>query len=261
MSLVVNGFDFHCHIDLFPDPAQTIAGCESARILTLAVTTTPKAWRQNQRWTASSRYVHAAIGLHPELAGERVGEIASLEQQMVETPFVGEIGLDGTMQHRKHWARQTQVFTRALFCADRLGGRVLSIHSRRAAADVLSALRENTSPTRVLPILHWFSGPLSAARLAIEIGCYFSINHRMLDNAGDSELLRSLPDDRLLTETDAPFAMAQQRSPESQQVQTTTRRLADVRGVSAESMAKAVAANASRVFAFAGIEGDFEYPP
>ena len=45
------------------------------RVLTLAVTTNPKAWPQNRRWTAASSSVHAAVGLHPELVGERHGEI------------------------------------------------------------------------------------------------------------------------------------------------------------------------------------------
>ena len=49
--LLVGGFDLHCHIDLFPNPAALIARCEKDQIVALAVTTTPLAWAQNRSWT------------------------------------------------------------------------------------------------------------------------------------------------------------------------------------------------------------------
>jgi hypothetical protein len=63
--------------------------CETAHILTLAVTTTPKAWDQNRIWTSGKRHIHSAVGLHPELVGDRHAEIELLERLMVETPFIG----------------------------------------------------------------------------------------------------------------------------------------------------------------------------
>ena len=156
--LPVRGFDLHCHVDLFPDPATLIATCDKDQIVTLAVTTTPLAWTQNQRWTAGSRYVHIAVGLHPELVGQRHSEIALLEVALEESPFIGEIGLDGSSQYRGSWERQKQAFVCALSVAQRLGGRVASVHSRRAAADVVRYIEEHTTADRVLTILHWFSG-------------------------------------------------------------------------------------------------------
>ena len=61
----IQGFDFHCHVDLHPDPTQVIEDCERKKIFVLAVTTTPKAWPQNQKWTKTSSYIHAAVGLPP----------------------------------------------------------------------------------------------------------------------------------------------------------------------------------------------------
>lgn len=88
MTIVVNGFDFLCHVDLFPDPAALIADCDRNHIVTLAVTTTPKAWTQNRCWTRRSNFVIPAIGLYPELADQRCAEIALVEQLMAESPFV-----------------------------------------------------------------------------------------------------------------------------------------------------------------------------
>ena len=256
--LLVRGFDLHCHVDLFPDPAAMIARCESGQIITLAVTTTPLAWRQNQIWAAGSRYVQAAPGLHPELVGERYADIAVLEGALEESRFIGEIGLDGSPRYRKNWEMQKRIFVHALSSAQRHGGRVVSIHSRRAAAEVLRCIEECTTPNRVLPILHWFSGSVAVAKRAASLGCYFSVNHRMLEASTGAELIRSLPSDKLLTETDAPFTAIDDRKTEPFDVTTIVERLAITRRVSHLEMMETIAANASNVFTFAGIDTVFE---
>ncbi len=253
-QIPIRGFDFHCHVDLFPDPAAAIASCERECIVTVAVTTTPRAWIQNRRWTAASRYVHAAAGLHPELAGERHAEIGLLEELISETPFVGEVGLDGSTQHRKTLPAQKDVFVRALAAAQRVGGRVVSIHSRRAAKDVLDCLSEHTTAARVMPILHWFSDSASLARRAAEQGCYFSVNHKMLATDAGRAIVRSLPTECLLTETDAPFTEVDGRKSEPRDVLKTAEALAAARGVSVAEMCQTLRENAGRVFAFAGLD-------
>jgi len=249
----IRGFDFHCHVDLFPDPVATILACETARIVTLAVTTTPKAWDQNRKWTSGKRYTYSAVGLHPELVGDRHTEIDLLERLMVETPFIGEIGLDGGTPHRASLPAQRAVFTRVLKEAQRLGGRVLSIHSRRAAKDVVECLTANVSTDRVLPILHWFSDSVISAERAAGCGCYFSVNHRMFESAAGLALVRALPADRLLTETDAPFTMVGNRKAEPSDIVDTMTRLAAARSLTPGEMSATLKANATRVFAFAGV--------
>ncbi len=260
-QMLVRGFDLHCHIDLFPDPAALIARCEKDQIVVLAMTTTPLAWAQNKHWTAGSRYVHAAVGLHPELVSERHAELQLLEGAIEETRFIGEVGLDGSPRHRKSWGIQKRVFARILARAQRLGGRVASIHSRRAAADVLRCIEEHTTGDRLLPILHWFSDSASLAKRAASRGCYFSINHRMFGGATGMELIRNLPSDRLLTETDAPFTTVNGRKAEPRDVATAVTRLATARGTSVMEMRETLATNVRRVFAFAGIDEAFEIGP
>jgi len=253
MTTSVRGFDCHCHIDLFPEPAAAVADREHHRIVTLAVTTTPKAWAQNRRWTAGSNFVFSGVGLHPELAGQRHGEAAVLEGLIGETRLVGEIGLDGSPQHKGSRAAQIDVFTRALKASETAGGRVLSIHSRRAAKEVLRCLSDFTSPTRVLPILHWFSDSAATARQAVELGCYFSINHRMLETAAGALLIKSLPLDRILTETDAPFTNSNERSGDALDVYHATVGLSNLLTLTGDAVQETLATNAKRVFQFAGI--------
>jgi TatD DNase family protein len=249
----VRGFDFHCHIDLDRDPARLIGQCEAERIVTVAVTTTPKAWSQNRKWTAGSGYVRPAVGLHPELVGERYGELDLLAQCMSETRLIGEVGLDGGPEHKEHFGRQREVFGRVLRTAQALGGRVLSVHSRRAADDVVELIRKYTTPDRVIPILHWFSGAPSAAARAAECGCYFSINTAMLDSQRGRTLVRKLPAARLLTETDSPFTRIGNRKSVPWDVKLAADRLAVLLGINGGQVHEMIKRNASRVLAFADL--------
>lgn len=251
-SSSIRGVDFHCHVDLHQDPPGLIAACERERIVTLAVTTTPRAWPQNREWTAASRYVHAAVGLHPELVGERGDEIGLLEEFIGEARLVGEIGLDGSPQHRNSWDSQREVFVRALRRAQELGGRVVSIHSRRAADETIRLVAEHTTPDRVLPVLHWFSGSQSAATRAVAHGCYFSINQRMLEHKAGLSLVRKLPLDRLLTETDSPFTTQGNRPSKPSDTRATAQSLALARDAHGSELSGAIAENSNSVLQFAG---------
>lgn len=249
----IQGVDFHCHIDLHKNPEGLVSKCEREHILTLAVTTTPKAWPQNRKWTAASEYVHAAVGLHPELVGERYDEIRLLEEYITESRLVGEIGLDGSPQHRSSWDTQREVFVRALRRAQEAGGRVVSIHSRRAADETIRLLAEYTTPDRVLPVLHWFSGSRATAMKAARHGCYFSVNQRMLDHKAGIDLVRNLPIDRLMTETDFPFTSQGDQPSEPSDTRATIRNLAALCDSDASEVHEIVLGNACSVLRFADI--------
>ena len=250
----IRGFDFHCHVDLHPDPPGLIQECDGHGIAVLAVTTTPRAWPQNREWTARSRYVFSAVGLHPELVGKRYEEISLLEDCMGQTRLVGEIGLDGSPRHRKSWERQVDVFSRALKRASELGDRVLSIHSRRAADQVVETIADCTRANRVLPILHWYSGSKSTARKALDHGCYFSVNLRMLANETGRGLVASLPRERLLVETDAPFASVDNRRYDPALAIKAAEQVAQLKGIRTKEFKELLEENARSVFGFAGIE-------
>ncbi|MCG7872691.1 MAG: TatD family hydrolase [Candidatus Thiodiazotropha lotti] len=247
------GHDFHCHIDLYPNPAAMIALCENNKIITLAVTTTPRAWTQNKKWASTSTFVYPACGLHPELVGEQYHEIELLERHLTDSTLIGEVGLDGSPRYQSSWENQKDVFARVLQGAQKLGGRVISIHSRRAVKEVVEMIETLTTPDRVLCILHWFSGPKSVATKAASAGCYFSVNSQMLCSKQGSEIIRNLPVDRLLTETDGPFTKDAGHKSVPSDVLKLTDRLADLRQVSNRAIEDALNNNARRVFAFAGI--------
>lgn len=203
--------DFHCHLDLYPDHERLIVECDQADVATLAVTTTPKAWRRNRELAASARHVRVALGLHPQLVAERESELPLLERLLEETRYVGEVGLDAGPQFYRSFEAQERVFRRVLESCSEQGGKILSVHSVRSVGKVLSHIEHLLPSDRGTVVLHWFTGSASEARRAVELGCYFSINSQMLTSDKHRKLVASLPSDRLLTETDGPFVQSKGR--------------------------------------------------
>lgn len=202
--------DFHCHLDLYPDPNAVAEECHDRQLYVLSVTTTPSAWVGTSALAAGKPRIRTALGLHPQLAHLRKGEAALFERLLCETPYVGEIGLDGAPEFKPHWADQVEVFERALAACANAGGRVLSLHSRQASREVLDRLAQH--PRAGTPILHWFSGTSKELDRAVEQGCWFSVGPAMLRSSKGRTLARRMPRDRVLTESDGPFAQFQGRA-------------------------------------------------
>lgn len=197
--------DFHCHLDLYQDPYKVVSEVQRRNVAVLSVTTTPSAFRGTSRLAASSPRVQTALGLHPELAAEREHELPLFDQLVGETRFVGEVGLDGSRRFASDREVQRRVFEHVLrTCAD-VGGRVLTVHSRLAVDPVLSALTR--VPGAGLPVLHWFTGTPQQAEAAVNAGCWFSVGPAMLATAKGIDLVQHVPRNRVLTETDGPFAI------------------------------------------------------
>jgi TatD DNase family protein len=196
--------DFHCHLDLFPRPAEAVSEVEAARIYLLSVTTTPKAFAKTARLSINASRIRTALGLHPQLVHERHQEVELFSHLISQTRYVGEVGLDGGGEFAQHLDLQKEVFNRLLRNCTDAGGKILSIHSRHASGEVVEALKQN--PACGIPILHWFTGSIRDAERAIEIGAWFSVGLPMLRSKRAGSLLAKIPRERILTETDAPFA-------------------------------------------------------
>ena len=197
--------DFHTHLDLYPDVAGAIAACDRRRAATLTVTTTPKAFTRNRELADVGGFVRVGLGLHPQLVAHRSEEVVLFEKLLRRSRYVGEVGLDAGPRHYRSLELQKSVFERIRrLCAEQ-GGKILSVHSTRAATPVLDLLEEHLPLDRGRAVLHWFCGSVTEARRAAALGCYFSVNERMLASPNGRRLLREIPADRLLTETDGPF--------------------------------------------------------
>ncbi|HWM49119.1 MAG TPA: Qat anti-phage system TatD family nuclease QatD [Xanthobacteraceae bacterium] len=201
--------DFHCHLDLYPNPERVVRECIFRDAYVLSVTTTPSAWHGTSALVAGAPRIRVALGLHPELARERKHELPLFEELLPQTRYVGEIGLDGAPATEAFWNDQVCVFDGILAACERAGGKIMTIHSRRAATKVLDRLESH--PKAGIAILHWFSGSRVELKRAIDLDCWFSVGPAMLRGAKGKELVKLVPRDRLLTETDGPFALVDGR--------------------------------------------------
>ncbi|MFC8040668.1 Qat anti-phage system TatD family nuclease QatD [Paenarthrobacter sp. NPDC057355] len=195
--------DFHCHLDLYPNPVAIADEAKRRNIGVLSVTTTPSAWRGTSNLAVGNPAIRTALGLHPQLASERRHELPLFQDLLSSTDFVGEVGLDGSPEHHESRNDQRFVFREILRACERAGGKVVSVHSRRAASAVMDQLEQH--PRSGTPILHWFSGTQPELRRAIARECWFSVGPSMLAGSKGRGLVSAMPRNRVLLESDGPF--------------------------------------------------------
>lgn len=248
--------DFHCHLDLYSNPETIVEDSRDCGAYILSVTTTPSAWEGTSALAGNASRIRTALGLHPQLAHLRSNELSLFDQLLPRTRYVGEVGLDGAPEFGQHWSSQVDVFEHILAKCSEAGGRIMTIHSRRASRDVLDRLE--SFPDAGIPILHWFSGSLRDLDRAIQLGCWFSVGPAMLRSDRGRTIAKSLPRGRVLTETDGPFAQMKGKSLMPAQVESAIDELSRVWSLSYDEVVEIVRQNLMRLVS-AGVRGDSKY--
>jgi len=196
--------DFHCHLDLYKDPISLLPEVERRCEFVLAVTTSPRAWAKTSKVFQNTACVKTALGLHPEILADRISERNDLMNGIRQTPFIGEVGIDGSPQYADSKNLQAEVLRDVIQESEKCGGRVISVHSRNAATKVLDIVERYSDKSIV--VLHWFSGSAKELDRAIELGVWFSVNPIMTFGNKGTGAIAKMPLTRVLPETDAPFA-------------------------------------------------------
>jgi TatD DNase family protein len=236
----MQGFvDAHCHIDLYKHPQHIIGQAENEHIYTIAVTNAPSVFAHTVSLVAQSKYVRAAIGLHPELVHSHKHEIEALRVHLSQTRYVGEIGLDYSTTDEEIKSAQRQILGTIANWVNEYGDKVLTVHSRRATRDVISIL----SGINARVILHWFSGTKKDLDRAISSGFFFSVNSAMLHSEAGRALVLQMPRERVLTETDGPFVQDGAGPATPTTVKASVRGLAELWELSAGDVQAAILDN------------------
>jgi TatD DNase family protein len=236
--------DTHFHLDLHADASGVIAQCEAARVYTIAVTNAPSVFFHTQQLATGTKYVRAAVGLHPELVASHATELPKLLALMDETRYIGEVGLDYVTSDKNLRETQRQIFSAVLARCAELGGKILTVHSRRAARDVIDLIGTSFPGT---VILHWFCGTKKELLAGIDAGCYFSVNPAMMLSERSVKLLADIPRDRILTETDGPFVQVEGRAATPPDVRSVVAGVSKLWGIEPDKAAATIFANFERV--------------
>jgi TatD DNase family protein len=203
--------------------------------------------------------IWATVGFHPHHARSADAVALAELQELARHPRVVAIGEMGLDYYRDLSPRDVQrrVFCQQLEIAARLGKPVV-IHDREAHADTLEILTQwvaesQTAPAEYRGVLHCFSGDLALAETAIELGFFIGVDGPITyQNARKlPEVVRALPLEGLLVETDAPFLTPHPfrgRRNEPAYVRLVAEKVADLKDLSLKELAEATTANAQNLF-------------
>jgi len=258
--------DTHAHLDFHQFDADRPAVLERARSagveLLVNVGADLASSRRAVKLAEQYEPIFAAVGMHPhdavKLDGATLAELRDLAQQ-TKVVAVGEIGLDF---YRDLSPRDVQrrAFQAQLAWAAKLGKPVI-IHDRDAHAEIIEILADwaaelSDSPLAGrLGVLHTFSGDAAMAERAIDLGFYISLSGPVTyPNARKlPDIVRALPLERLLVETDCPFLAPHPhrgKRNEPAYVRLVAERIAELKSMSFDDLATATTANARRLFRF-----------
>jgi len=196
--------DTHFHLDLIKNPEGLIKEINKQKIYTIAVTNLPQLFHNTVKLCEGYTYLRPALGYHPELAHKYNDQISLFKEIVHQTRYIGEVGLDNQKKSNVDFADQKKIFESIIDTCGSIGGKVLTIHSRKAEQQVIDIIG-NCFPGKV--ILHWYSGSLKELERALSYGFYFSINYKMTKSANGKKIIEQIPTERILLETDGPFTM------------------------------------------------------
>ncbi|MDQ2756031.1 MAG: TatD family hydrolase [Actinomycetota bacterium] len=257
--------DNHCHLDIDRDgsPGMGVAEALAAaaavgvdRVVQIGCEI------ESARWTVVVVDQHPSlvggVALHPNeipdlaASGELDGQLAEIERlaQHPRVRVIGETGLDYFRTGPEGVPAQQDAFRWHIDLAKRTG-KALQIHDRDAHDDVLRILSEEGVPETT--VLHCFSGDLSMARRAVEMGLMLSFSgtvtfknsHRLRD------ALAVTPLSHLLVETDAPYLTPHPyrgATNASYLVPLTVRAMAGTLNVDVPALCTALSENSERVY-------------
>ena len=250
--------DSHCHLDfdvLQDDISGVISRAHTAGVhLMVTICTQVNKFPTIVKIAEENDSVFCSVGTHPNHAAMEPVVPSEKLVELAHHPKVVAIGEAGLDYHYDKAPRdmQAEVFRQHINAA-RLTNLPLVIHSRDAEDDTLSILEDEMGKGAFKPLLHCFSSKSYLAEKGIELGAYVSFSGILTFNSA-VEIRRaaeSVPLDRLLVETDAPFlAPVPHRGKPNQPAFTahTLATLAEVKGVSVEEMAQITSENFFRLF-------------
>ena len=255
--------DSHCHLDfdaLSTDLDGVLARAAAAGVVGMVTIST---WVEKFGAIAAIAEAHdnvwCSVGTHPHNADQ---ELHIQTEDLVRLSAhpkcvaIGEAGLDYVYDNAPREAQATGL--RRHIAAARITGLPLVIHARAADDDMIAILESEAEQGPFPFVLHCFTAGAELAKRGLALGGYVSFSGIItFKNAEEIRAVaRSIPADRYLVETDAPYLAPIPHRGESNEpsfVRHTAERLAEVRGISLERLAAETTANFGRLFSKTGI--------
>jgi TatD DNase family protein len=250
--------DSHCHLD-FPDYAgkvdEVLARARAAGVsVCISIGTELKRFPGVKAVAEAHADVWCSVGVHPhESEKELLDDEAALVAEAAHPKVVGigETGLDYYYEHSPRPPQQANF--RSHIAAARRTGLPVIVHTRDAEDDTIAILREEMAKGPFTGLIHCFTGTQKLADAALEMGLYISVSGiaTFKNSAPLREVIKSVPLDRLLVETDAPYLAPvphRGKTNEPAFVVHTAAMLAELKSVRETELAAATTENFFRLF-------------
>jgi TatD DNase family protein len=250
--------DSHCHLDFadFSSDIDAVVARAQAAGVEAIVTISTRIKRHDDVLAVAERFpqVYCSLGTHPHHSHEEldisVNELIGRSRHP-KVVAIGEAGLDYHYELSTHAAQKQGL--RNHIAAARATGLPIVIHSRDADADMIGILAEETGKGAFPAVLHCYTGGPELAQRAIALGLFISFTGILTFKKSDDlrAIAKSLPADRILVETDAPYlapAPYRGKRNEPAYVVETARVLAATRDVAPEEIARQTCDNFFRLF-------------
>ena len=184
-----------------PNPEAYISAKEKAGDIVIGMTNLPSHFKMGFPHVKRYKHIRLALGLHPLLASENKNELPLFNCLLGQTSYIGEIGLDFSKEGLSTMEDQIYVLRKLL---EKIKGKkkIISVHSRKAENELFDLLCEYNIQN---VIFHWYTGPIDLIPSIISKGYYFSINEAMTISNKGRAIIKVIPRNRILTESDAPF--------------------------------------------------------
>lgn len=259
--------DTHLHLDeerLVRDRHRVLEEAKQAGVAWgVSVGTRPSQWPNLAAIRALPGDWQVAVGIHPQCLPEmEEAELAlglstlASEAKRLGVVAVGECGFDGaTARTHAAWslAKQAAIVDAHLDVAEQLA-LPLIVHVQEAMGPALEHF-EKRGALKHGAVLHAFGGPAELVSRWAKLGFYFGLGPSVTwtKSKKPKEAARRVPFDRLLLETDAPYAFIEGRPQgEPSQIADVARQVAELRGVALEEIARVSTENARRLFSREG---------
>ena len=195
-------------------------------------------------------YLYAAVGIHPETAGQQPADYLAQLERMAADPrvvAVGEIGLD---YHYEGYDRDVQIrlFREQLDLAKQLDLPVI-IHARDCTEYYVNILRE----MRPRGVVHCFSGSAETAREVLKLGMYIGFTGVLTFKNAKKALkaLAEVPEDKLVLETDCPYMAPEPnrgKRNNSAYIRYVAEKIAELKGITYEEVVEQTEKNAREMY-------------
>ncbi len=259
--------DSHCHLNYDYSPknqAEIVQEALDEGVSTLiTIGTDLPSLPEIQKLSEQFSNVYHTVGIHPHDVAAISDSDLVLVEEFAKHPkcrAIGEIGLD---YHYDHSPRPIQLarLEQQLALALKLNLPIV-IHSREGEADLLSALKNYTAQisktsrkgNEAIPgVIHCFSGSLEFGKACLDLGFFISFSGILTFKKADEirEAAQQFPLERILIETDSPFLAPipmRGKKCEPKMVKINAQKLAEVKNLPFEVIARATTENAKRVF-------------